>query len=298
MSGCSHNLDFLSIVAPFALSEGDGYMPFYYYGSGDADMDISVDAPYRIITSSHAVTFSADQKSAVIYSTAEMAEYFKNHFEKAESAAIPLFLPLKDRRSLLKFMNEPAGDSGAWYCIRPQPYFSMTPGQFKKKMIWEVQGSCESAKIQVKRLENLNKNIENGVSIFSLDGLERFANSGYIDDFPKGLMEPFNVQERIQMLVNFRDSVVSGRIGAAAADPSVFRIFETVSILSNSKGLDLVIVDGAKRIFRMLQVKEESIKAAFGEFLASLLSSGLVYRKADMLRTVEGMIEKLEAMKE
>jgi hypothetical protein len=296
MSGCSHNLDFLSIVAPFALCEGDGYMPFYYYGSGDADTDISVDTPYRIITSSHAVAFSADQKSAVVYNTAEMAEYFKIHFDKAESAAIPFFLQMKDRRSLLRFLNEPAEDSGAWYCIRPQPYFSLTPAQFKKKMIWEAQGCCESAKIQIKRLENLNRNIENGVSIFSLDGLERFVNSGFVDDFPKLLMEPFTVQERILMLTNFRDAVVSGRTAAVAADPAIFRIFETVSILLDSKGLSLVIVDGAKRVFRMVLINEESIKAAFREFLASLPSSGLVCQNTDMLRAVGDMIEKLKTM--
>jgi hypothetical protein len=114
MSGCSHNLDFLSVVAPFALSEGDGYKPSYYYGD-DMDTDIAVDAPYRVISSSRAVTFSSDQKSAVVYGTVEMAEYFKDHFDKTESAATPFFLPLKDHESLLRAMDEPAENSGTWY---------------------------------------------------------------------------------------------------------------------------------------------------------------------------------------
>lgn len=298
MSGCSHNLDMLSVIAPFALLEGDGYKPVYFYGDGDLESNIIIDAPYRIITGTQAVSLSADYHTAILYSNSEMVNYFRSCFGKAESASIPFFLSLKDHSSLVRYMSELGRCSGAWCFIKPQPCFRLTPEQLGKKMILDAPGSNESAMIQMKRLERQSAADSCGICVFSMEGLERFAKSGYIDDMPKLRMLPFTQRERQTMLADFRHAVDSGTVTAVAADSTVFKIFNTVSITLNSEGLNLVVVSDDGGSFRLIIIKEESIKAAFRDFFASLLGSGLALQKSEMLQALSGLIEMLSATQE
>ncbi len=294
MSGCLHNLDFLSVAAPFALAKGEGYKPFYYYGDDGVDQDLIADASYRIITSKHVVSLSADLKSAILYSTEEMVGHYRMGFEGAESASFPFILPYGDPE--VRRNTEKTWYGGACYMIKPQPCFFLTPDQLKSKLIFDRPGVYEFAKPWLAKAEMHGTFNKESICVFSMEGLERFVDGGFVDDSPKYLMNPFTIKERIEMLSTFKNALVCGLITAAAADCGEFKITGTLTVLLNDEGLNFSVIDGEGRSFRTALVCEEGIKAAFRDFFESLPVSGLVYQKSDMLRAVDGFIEKLKGM--
>ncbi|HZK86242.1 MAG TPA: helix-turn-helix transcriptional regulator [Desulfosporosinus sp.] len=289
------NLKLLSDVLPFAFSTGSGYQPYYYYGNTDVAIDIATIMPYYILTNKRLVTLSADFTTAVLYNNKEITKAYRAEFDKVILQTRPFINQLSDCGEMLSTYLNVYKDAGRFtHTIEPQPCLAKyyTHQMVNEKLRQDVEQRDMLCKLLYHLFDGYKDFPSIPMSLFSIEGLEYFVNTGIMADLPERFALPFTVEERKHLLQSLRDEIEKDSYLVRAIDNSKFSISSVATIQLYGINRLIFITADDHGIISCL-IDEKSICEAYYDFFESLPNCDLVYSKEETLKIIDDFIAQI-----
>lgn len=192
-------------------------------------------------------------------------------------------------------------------CVRPQDvknhYIEYEPCimiQITEETLQKHLLLPEPAKTETIALFNVRREQERqtgNINFFTRKGLERFARTGRISQFPDQIYTPLTVPERIDYLKYFLDWVQQPQENTYMLDERQINVsyrtsvFSTVSLMHN----ELTIMIGREGA-EYVSICEQGISEKLTKFCQMLESGEMVCTREECVRAVKGVITELEAI--
>ena len=257
------------------------YQAYFYYERALLPTGLGNLFPYYIIAGGKILMLNADFTRSMLLREPEIVSMYETAFEEALAASKPIRETIGYAEMLMAL--EMPGKKISFESI---PCAAMVAkSDYTRKYIADgafgdfIWNHC-------KRLQE-----ENELLVFStMGGLERFAQTGQVEEVPSALMAPMSVEDRIESFENLK----------AHIQKEYFIVDETVLPVSSNWMLTLY-EDNTLYIYpriatgdeQVICVQEKNIINAFTSFFRSLSKGPDVLGKEKVLMKINEMIETL-----
>ncbi|MDF2540787.1 MAG: hypothetical protein K0S47_505 [Herbinix sp.] len=296
----NYNLEILSHVIPFAFSAGNGYQLYYYYDNYDSSRDIALFMPYYIITSKRLIVLSSDFNTAILYNNESIINTYKQYFDKAITQSAQLIEQHITCGDLLQSYIETYQDSGLIsHVMEPQPCFAWyyTDDMIRKHLKPELDNRTMLLELLYSLYGKYRHIEERPVSLFSVEGLNTFTETGIIADLPIQYAIPFTPEERIMLMEALKRDIKSGIYQVYAVNSTQFKIpFSTIQVYKTN-GISFFTTDN-NGLINSAYMTEKSISEAFYDFFKSLPESSMLYDQEETVNIIDRCIAKCESKME
>ena len=295
----NYNMDRLSEVLPMVLYVGKGYKPYYFYGDYDSANDITLLAPYYIITRKRVITVSADYQKAAAFSDPEIVCLCQESFDMSIKRCQPLISYLSSPIEAINYLREyessltqPVYRFEAIPCLAK--FFS--PHLINKKICPDAPNREELVRSMCLRCEANRASSGMDIMFFSEYGINHFTDTGTLFDVPPDTAFPLTAGERLKLLRELKRSVDCGNNRAMAVNPDRLNISNRISIsYSEAGGILFSGYNGESGCYVILLLKEEGIVKSISDFMAYLPQSDLVLSPQQSAAIIDGCIKRLES---
>ncbi|OUQ24869.1 hypothetical protein B5E77_12965 [Lachnoclostridium sp. An131] len=216
-----HNLGCFQKILPVCLLSAQKYHPYYYYEETDRTKYMDP-FPYFLLTHTCVVCLSEDCTQAMLLRKEDQVSQYHRHFQMLLSRC----------RSLIQYTSNPleilnayqtCTDSDGFYMIMDQPCFGRfyteeAVNQFCREELPFYEQIVEAAQ----RRFRLLRSVEKFYTLFSASGIQRFAETGTLDDYPVAVVSPFPLEWRIQLLRKMAEGIRSGEVTGRLLEHGVF----------------------------------------------------------------------------
>ena len=130
---------------------------------------------------------------------------------------------------------------------------------------------------------------------FTVEGLNAFLEEGYSNDYPREIMRPFTLEERLTFLQRYIKSV-ENEAKIRIINPARFKASKYCTIRLNANR-SVIFTSYTQNLesMRMVRVREESVVGAFTEFVDYLPQSRLVFSQEETLHILKKHESNLQA---
>lgn len=197
------NISYLNYVLPLYLYLQQ-YDLYYYYDDIHAHYHSFNGVPCMILTSDCAITCTSDLGMGIMYHDIKVVSMLWELFHMYQGKCTQLFQPVC---SVLKEGNIPGSmgwDKSPGFVIQPEPCLLpyISPDMLEKIIYQDIQDrtlllSVLQEFITTCRGRFLNKNMH---LYHTKQGIQRFAETGRLQEIPEEICRPFTVEERIRLL--------------------------------------------------------------------------------------------------
>ncbi len=295
----NYNMDRLSEVLPMVLYVGCGYKPYYFYGDYDSANDVTLLAPYYIITCKRIIAVSADYQKAIALSDPEIVRICQESFDMAIKRCHPLINYLSGPMEAMNYLKEyESALNQPVYKFEAIPCFALflSPQLIKKKIRPDVPNSGELARLMSVRCEAMRASANMNIMFFSEFGLNHFTDTGTLFDIPSDIAFPFTAEERLKLLRDLKRSIDDGSNKAIAVNPDRLNISNRISIsYTETGGILFSGYNGEGGSYVILLLKEEGIVKSISDFMAYLPQSDLVLDSQQSAAIIDRCIKRLES---
>lgn len=295
-SACLRNLDTLSSVLVFSLTEKKGYLPYYYYTSGGNHYEEGVSMPYFIKTRKQVMTFSPDFETAFVYDGEDSYGYFSDKIDQFYKKA-----------EILTAYGESVPEMFGWSfisayqeIIEPAPCMGQlfTDERIDRFLRKDIPMRDELYKIGCDFYRHVREDLGMPLSIFSFEGLIEFMNNGILPTLPKYVTKQLSVEERQEMLAAIIENAKSEKKPYVAINRKAFKVPVDLEIIKvsdqeiairrfNEKGDELTT----------LFLREAGLVDDFTDFMDYLKTSEMAYSQEEMLEMMEDLVHKYAIQK-
>lgn len=286
------NLEMLSTLLPFALSDRQHCSFSYYYENTDFSALSGIPTPYYVLLNHNVVLIAQDYQSAFILPESFLP-FYKQHFEKILHSSLPL-LDTLDTSALLSFFSDTTTNTGYSYAIEAQPCLTYHAdasmiARVINKTIPKKQQQALTQKLltQCKNLHALKK----AVSVFSRKGYDDFIKRGIIYQVPGNLMRPLNVKERITILERLIASNREGNREYLLIRPGAFH--PRIEFFSYDATSIMFYFMSGENEFRTCILKEPNLIASFNDFVMHLNVHGYTCSAEETTEVFQSSISEL-----
>ena len=295
----NYNMDRLSEVLPMVLYVGDGYKPYYFYGDYDSANDITLLAPYYIITRKRIITVSADYQRAAAFSDPEIVRLCQESFDMSIKRCQPLISCLNNSIEAINYqkeyescINQPLYKFEAIPCLA---MFFSSP-LINRKIRPDAPNREELVRSMCARCDAIRAVPSMNIMFFSEYGINYFTDTGMLFDVPPDIVLPFTAQERLKLLQELKRSVACGNNKAVAVNPERLNISNRISIsCCETGGILFSGYNGESGSYVILLLKEEDIVKSISDFMAYLPQSDLVLNPHQSAAIIDGCIKRLKS---
>lgn len=268
-----YNLDCFCRVLPVCLLSRRHYHPYYYYDNVTTTQ-YTDPFPYFLVTHCCVICLSEDGAHAMLLRSEEQVEYFHRHFQSLLPRCRSLVEYTADPIALLRSYGERT-DADGFYMVMDQPCFGRfyTDAFIEEYVRTDLPSRAHLVQAAQQRFAVLRQG-KRFYTMFTQKGLERFADTGTLDDFPVALVRPFSREDRRRLMVQLAGETRAGAVTARILGPGLFPDYlsMTTSIRSGvgffTTG-NFPILDGAYSI----QLQEPTLCQAFHDWLTHLADS-------------------------
>lgn len=288
------NLQVLSTLFPFALTNSSNCSLYYYYERSNSSRMEGIPFPYYMICNRNVILIASDCETALLLPEAAVSHYL-HRFQLLLHSARPL-LEAVDTSSILSMFISSARSAVSSYSLEKQPCLTAfvdskiiqnsineeLPKEQQQFLTATLLNQCDS----LKKLTDI-------FSVFSKDGLDDFVKFGSIDQIPNALYHPVSIPDRITMLTRM--------IQANQAGSFQFYMMKSEAF---SPRMELFTYDNASIMFtcgspesgetRACVLKEPNIIESFNDFLRNLTGHDLVYSREETSAFFEQSIQYLQ----
>ena len=269
-----HNLECFCRVLPICLLSKRNYHPYYYYDNSIAAR-YTDPFPYFLATHSCVICLSEDGSQAMLLRGADQVERYHRYFQSLLIQCYSLIQYTADPVEILASYDGYTDENG-FYMIMDQPCFGRfyddaVIDRYLRRELPFYERLLMVAKRRFGRLRSVGQ----FYTLFSRSGLERFAATGTLDDFPVAFVEPFPPVNRRQLMVALAERIRTGDVTGRLLEPGVFPNYLSMTT-SRDSGMGVFttehfpLQDG----FCSVQIKEPNLCRAFHGWLTHLPSSG------------------------
>lgn len=265
-----HNLACFCRILPICLLSRRTYHPYYYYDNSVASRYTNP-FPYFLVTHSCVVCLSEDGEQAMLLQGEDQVTCYRRHFQFLLSSCYNLIQYTSDPVEILASYDG-CTDSDGFYMTMDQPCF----GRFYDEAIITAHLRPELpfyerlAQVARQRFAKL-RTAERFYTLFSQDGLERFAASGALDDFPTAFVAPFSPGERRRLMIALAGHIRSGDVVGRIFAPGMFPNYLSMTT-SQRSGIGFFTTERfpLQRGFCSVQLREPNLCLAFHQWLLHL----------------------------
>lgn len=284
-----YNLENFCRILPISLLSKRHYHPYYYYDNTIAAR-YTDPFPYFMVTHSCVICLSEGGGQAMLLRSADQVECYHRHFQSLLSRCYSLLQYTADPIQILASYDGNTDENG-FYMIMDQPCFGRfydekTISRYLRQEIPFYEQLAEVAQQRFGRLRTVGQ----FYTLFSRSGLERFMQTGALDDFPEALVEPFPPEKRRQLMLSLAERIRSGDISGRIVKPGVFPDYLSMTT-SQQSGVGFFTTEHfpMQDGFCSVQIKEPTLCRAFHGWLTHLPGSNQVLSAEETAMVLEDL---------
>lgn len=288
-SGVLHNLNYFCQVLPFCLLSYQRYHPYYYYDEC-VQKHYMDPFPYFMVTSSCVICLSENGQEAMLLRSKEQVSYYHKHFQNL----------LSECHNLIRYTVNPAEvlksyvvrtDVDGYYTVMDQPCFGKYyTDKFIEEHIYQNVPYREYLSEIAKNRFRVLRNVKNFYTLYSKNGLQRFMDTGVLDDFPEILVKPFSMEVRKKLMNQMADDIASGKNVARILESGIFPDYLSLTTsLKSGVGFFLTQQSPLKDEFFSIHLEEPSLCKAFHGWLLGLAESRHALSAEDTVKEMRNM---------
>ena len=290
------NLKLLRRLLPLALVSRGQYSVYYYFAQDAAFVNIDP-LPFFVITPHYLIRMDDRLSVAQIETAPKLIGLYEKRFTAVLTECQMLTAYSSDVEQILaSYMR--GTDTDSYFVLMSQPclghYYTREriAGHF-----WpEVPNREYLIDLSDRRFERLRRLTGDYYTIFTEDGLRKFAMDGIMADLPPELIMPVPPGVRKELLTEFREDIAAGHIFGCIADMERLPVPPYLTLTCDPKfGVHIYatqeFIDGAYAC--NLHLEESSIGQAFCEFIQALPGSRYVYPKQRTLDILDELIKEI-----
>lgn len=289
VEGNLHNLKYFCQVLPFCLLSYQRYHPYYYYDEC-VQKQYTDPFPYFMVTSNYVICLSENGLEAMLLRSEEQVFYYHRHFQNLLSQCRDLIKYTVNPVEMLKSYAERT-DADGYYTIMDQPCFGKYySDEFIEDHIHENVPYREYLLEIAKNRFRVLRVAKNFYTLYTKNGLQRFMDTGVLDDFPEILVKPFSMEVRKKLMNQMANDVVSGKNVARILEPGIFPEYLSITTSLNSGvGFFLTQQSPLKEDFFSIHLEEPSVCKAFHGWLLGLAESRYALSAEDTAKVMLDM---------
>ncbi len=303
-SGSLYNIRYVNQIMPLICS-GKNYQPRYDYdATGNAFLS------NWLITDRWALGLQKDMTGGIVEWDAEKLVWIQQQYDSRKKNKRQL---LKQFPTMYHWAAWVTENSNAYKaetvsgCVRPQDVkncfvecepcvmMAMTEELLQKHLLLPEPAKTEVVKLSKQRYEQLTQ-IKNTM-FFTRSGLQHFARTGRISQYPEYIYTPLSVRERIQLLQRFQEWLGQPSSKIYMFDDRQINVSDrtyvctTASLVHNEFTL-MLGREGAEYV----SICELGISDKLGKFCHILENSEMVCTQEECERAIEEVVAELKAM--
>ena len=291
-----YNLNCLKSILPLYGSIRK-YETFYYYDNISSKNDSFTLFPYIIITSEYACLLTADIRKGYITRSPESLEMlcgiFDDYLEKSSCLLkrIDNLLEQLDYAQNLVHVNMPAYSFQMTPCLT----FFMDAHFADKYVIQELPNRSAFIERFVDYVNNMSesRNTSSMYSVFSLEGLLRFMETGEIGEYPSSAYNRPDIEDRVclarqllQACRTYNYRMLKNNIGSLDNELYLF--------ISQTRGY-LMLNSPVTNNLIYLDIEEPGLLFTFFDFCDNM-DERLFFTKEEMIEQLKAIIEKYQKL--
>lgn len=291
----SKNLNTLTHVLPFFLSDILDYQVFYHYSRVTKNEQIHQLFPYYVITSQHVLLLSQDLNTSILLSDQNTVNQYQQEFQRIINLSNLLFYRAQKIEDAFNFIKN---DSVSPICGFSALHFQPCYVKLRSRKQF-IDASKRFLPPELHTLaESFWEKTENEISyqhhtFFSEDGLDNFCRTGRYYGSIGVFFAPLTVPERIEALKyylnheSFHLDLMLKNFPLSIPQNLFFELYGT-------DFLQITHIENINTI-NFMKIEENSICEAFQQFLMSLPDSDFVYTQKEKEQII---IQKIREMEE
>lgn len=285
-----YNIKLLEKIVPLILcEENNDYNVYYYYNRVDQQFNKFSLMPYCIITSDRVISMDWELEHAAIYQEKEIREFFVAAFEKMREECKRLYMPIKEQNDMLNMFMQRKEVVCDIYSMGSQPCMGILDISelFEKYAVDPLApeiialGNC---------LKNWRKSIlekqHKMVTYFTKEGVQRFMESGRVDELMDEVYHPIQPADRRKMVSGLLKMTEKGFCEPRLIQDKRYRYTEKLYIIGYNIDDALLYYNTSQHFF---SVKEKTLARLFYEFLE-------FFKESVYVCTVEETVEYLKEL--
>ena len=274
VSNANINLEKLYHIIPFLFSKYENYTPYYYY-SRNLDSDYATQLfPYYVITPSEVLLLSADMRDFLRFEDSEAISKYTNLFHSLFGVSMPLIKDMSNGQDAMTYYNGitqryglPTLTLESMPCVHS---FLSSPDILPRLCPEDMPARdflIESAR---QAYDAYYRQLDNSIEVSTISGIRQFALDGRLSGASTIYSDPFEKEERREMLDYF--------LGLCRAQRPLYVMDDSLQIDRDLQievyGKHLLhIISSKYSSFRFLAFTESSICEAFEDFVTALSES-------------------------
>ncbi|MCE5196064.1 MAG: helix-turn-helix transcriptional regulator [Negativicutes bacterium] len=298
----NENLELLKSILPYCFLDNLHYQPYYFYETKEHKEDEMQTLPFFIITSEYLLQLNYDFKSALLTKNSKIIEYYTDEFFRIQKNTLPLSTRKDNAISIVQYFIDILQSSNGSICFyEHSPNFSCVMDEaFVRRRIREDMINRDQVVENVAVRFNLIRNRrEKFHTYFTLDGLNKFCQTGVVvNTIPKYDL-PYSIEDRLYLLNHFIEEAEKRTICARLLTPSMSDISESISITSFGRdGLNIAAYNLPDEEMRASYITEANLTAAFQDYLLWLEGTDLILSEEESIKILRTSRDNLTMRKQ
>lgn len=286
---CYQNLHILQSILPLCFGL-KGYKVFYYYASLSSQYNSMVLMPNLLLWQDCAVIFDYDMQQGVCIRHSDYVKMLQKQYRKMRDGCRPLLLNGEGIENVYGFHQNILDLSGR--VLFGQPCVGLCLSRdLLEKHIYPMPGKEEFINGLIEthgdwqnetyiKLEGMEYHT---IAYSTKEGLETFLESGWVAEFPKGLYEPFDKEERLCILNRMIKQMESGNMAYYFLEEGN-ELPLSIQFYLNEDKKELVINYIQENNMTQVVIGEISIYRTFLGYLEYMEKKGMVCGKEESLK--------------
>lgn len=291
------NLEKVIGVLPTILSS-DRYSPRYFY-VGDRETTQFGALPHYILTGDGVLGFSHDFRRAVFLGDIELRGFFRSHFEQTYSTSASLLNSLDTPVKNMQYYADLRADLGKTVVtLTYQPCFTpvLDEWHYRKYVRPEVMAAIDSSTNvfanYMKVKETLYTVCEHIYSIFSLEGVRDFLDTGRLAEYPDAYYTAIRLEDRKQIisdLINLAEQTDAVQIHLLRDDRMYSRF---LWLGAYSESTVTIVHNHPQRGYTAFSIEERNVSRAIHDYLVALRGSDYILSAEESLAEIKKLLSQ------
>lgn len=290
-----HNLKVLSHVLPLLLTTTANYHIYYTYNDFAPVPETTTGFPYYILFSDFVVLLSPDLDNAWLEDSPPLVSFLQKRFDLLTKQSQKLSVQFKNAVSYLEKSISLYANTYFNYSLEYQP--CLMPFMSRELLNSLVNPNLPGKEYIIELVSDSARqfhSLEKNIILFAEKGLDEFAENGVILNIPAEYGRPCTPEERAFLLRRIEEACESDKIAVRCINPTNLSIEKQLYLsLQKSKEVSFFSYNADKDEFRFTGICENTIYAAFSDFVEYMLNSDLVYSREETLEIIRKRLELL-----
>lgn len=270
-----YNLKVIRNLIPTYFQVGNSYETLYYYHDyPQLEFNDGLLYPYYIVSEHQVILMDSELDYALVVENPKFVAQFQQKIkDRYLGGGIEnLVQYFEDEMEFLAYELQQEQDCDIRIFLEYEPCFCYwADDELLEQVLSELeQNGGKETLISIKRQIRHYRTSRHVMHYFTESGLREFAETGYCSNYPRHLVRPFSVEERIWILERMIESMEDEKCEIRLIKYKYLKITPMLALFfSDTGGLVFRLKDDRNR-FRYIRIQEDSLSRAFTDYVKGM----------------------------